>query len=69
MTPERDVKPTVGFNPTIFATVDGRIILPQVSVPIAAAARPALVAIAEPLLLPDGSPSATYAELEKSKFD
>jgi hypothetical protein len=56
MIPERDVKPTVGLRPTILARLEGMIILPAVSVPIAAAHNPALVAIAEPLLLPLGSP-------------
>lgn len=43
--------------------------LPAVSVPNAPAHKPALTETAEPLLLPDGSPLATYAELYRAIID
>jgi hypothetical protein len=53
----RETKPTVGLRPTRPLTAEGQVIEPSVSVPMAAAARLAAAATAEPALEPQGSRS------------
>jgi hypothetical protein len=50
MTPYALTRPKVGFSPTTPHTAAGCLIEPPVSVPIAAAHRPAATATADPLL-------------------
>jgi hypothetical protein len=52
--PARLIRPTVGFRPTTPHTPAGDTMLPSVSVPTAAGARPAATAAADPELEPDG---------------
>jgi hypothetical protein len=52
--PERLTSPTVGFRPTMPLIEAGQTIEPSVSVPTAAAARPAATATPEPELDPQG---------------
>jgi hypothetical protein len=59
MIPERLTRPTVGFSPTTPFTEAGQMMLPLVSVPIAAAVRLAAAATAEPELDPHGLRSRT----------
>ena len=54
--PARDVSPTVGFIPTALLELAGHIILPSVSVPKVAAAKPMDAAIPDPEDEPHGSP-------------
>src|SRR3954447_12512130 len=60
MIPARLTSPTVGLTPTTPHTVDGEMIEPLVSVPIAAAQSPAATAAAEPELEPDGLRSKAW---------
>src|SRR5689334_22516212 len=60
MIPERLVNPTVGLMPTTPLTAAGTRIDPSVSVPMAATARLAATADAEPELDPCGEVSRTY---------
>ena len=52
MMPERLTRPTVGLRPTMPLIAAGQVIEPSVSVPMAAAHRPAATATAEPVLDP-----------------
>src|SRR5580765_1714992 len=61
--PVRLRRPCVGLIPTSAALLDGETIEPSVSVPIAAAARLAAAATAEPELDPDGLRSSAYGFL------
>ena len=58
--PVRLIRPTVGLMPTSELACAGEMIEPLVSVPIAAAARFAAAATAEPELDPDGLRSSAY---------
>src|SRR5262245_58454801 len=60
MTPERLVRPSVGLMPTSELWDDGQTIEPSVSVPRAAAARLAAIALPDPELEPHGLWSSTY---------
>ena len=60
MMPERLTRPNVGLMPTSPLTVDGQTIDPSVSVPMAAAARLAAIALPDPELDPHGLRSRTY---------
>src|SRR5579862_2382698 len=62
-TPARLVRPTVGLMPTTPLACAGQMMDPSVSVPIAAAARLADVATAEPELEPLGLWSSRYGIL------
>ena len=53
--PHREMRPYVGFSPTIPQNAAGCLIEPPVSLPIAAAHRPAATAAALPALLPPGT--------------
>src|SRR5438128_4029200 len=61
--PDRLTRPTVGLMPTRALLLDGETIDPSVSVPIAAAARLADTATADPELEPDGFRSRAYGFL------
>ena len=50
----RETRPTVGLSPTTPFTAAGQVIEPSVSVPTAAAAKPAATATALPELEPQG---------------
>src|SRR5512139_2757570 len=58
--PDRLTSPIVGLSPTMPQQEAGETIEPSVSVPIAAAARLAATAAAEPELDPDGFRSRAY---------
>src|SRR5262245_33173594 len=60
MMPARLHSPTVGLMPTMPQLVDGAVIDPSVSVPIAKGARFAATATAEPELDPEGERSSAY---------
>ena len=60
MTPARLVSPSVGLMPTSPVVEDGQTIDPSVSLPRAAAARFALMAVPDPELEPHGLWSSTY---------
>src|SRR5947207_1397989 len=60
ITPDRLVSPRVGFIPAREVVDDGQTIEPSVSVPRAAAARFAAIAVPEPELDPHGLWSSTY---------
>jgi hypothetical protein len=59
MIPLREIRPTVGFRPTIPHAEDGLRIEPSVSVPTAAAHRLAATAAALPELEPEALRSRT----------
>jgi hypothetical protein len=52
MMPRPLISPKLGFNPTMPQALAGLMMLPLVSVPIAAAQKPAATATEEPLLEP-----------------
>ncbi len=58
-TPRRETRPRVGFRPTKPLKAAGQVIDPSVSVPMAAAARPAATAAPEPEEDPQGLRSST----------
>ncbi len=60
MMPLRLIRPTVGFTVTSPFCVAGLRSEPEVSVPIAAAQRPAATATAEPALEPPGSTTGAW---------
>ena len=64
--PLRLINPTVGFTVTRPFWVAGLSSDPEVSVPIAAAHRPAATATAEPALEPPGCTSGTISSTIKS---
>src|SRR5690242_4654841 len=58
--PVRETRPTVGFSPTRPLIADGHVTDPSVSVPTAAAAKPAAIATPDPLLDPQADLSESY---------
>jgi hypothetical protein len=52
MIPYGEIRPRVGFNPTMLSTADGPVIDPSVSVPTATEQKFAATPLAEPALDP-----------------